>query len=143
MTIWRFGRVSWKCHHGTLVFFAPSNWPPVACSALPVMSSPIAAPRFWALCAPSASRASIPAFSGANVLLGEQGLYRYNMLQSKGHWFPGTFATEEALAKVDASKAPMDGSGGDVAGDAPSLVQTLPTDGSYLCAPAALPATWA
>ena len=34
------------------------------------------------------------------------GLYRYNMLQSKGHWFPGTFATEEALAKVDASKAP-------------------------------------
>ena len=37
---------------------------------------------------------------------GEQGLYRYNMLQSKGHWFPGTFATEEALAKVDASKAP-------------------------------------
>ena len=34
------------------------------------------------------------------------GLYRYNMLQSKGHWFPGTFSTEEALAKVDASKAP-------------------------------------
>jgi predicted aldo/keto reductase-like oxidoreductase len=34
------------------------------------------------------------------------GLYRYNMLQSKGHWFPGTFATEDALAKVDASKAP-------------------------------------
>ena len=34
------------------------------------------------------------------------GLDRYNMLQSKGHWFPGTFATEEALAKVDASKAP-------------------------------------
>ena len=37
---------------------------------------------------------------------GQQGLYRYNMLQSKGHWFPGTFATEEALAMVDASKAP-------------------------------------
>ena len=34
------------------------------------------------------------------------GLYRYNMLQSKGHWFPGTFATEEALAKVDVAKAP-------------------------------------
>jgi hypothetical protein len=44
---------------------------------------------------------------------GEQGLYRYNMLQSKGHWFPGTFATEDALAKVDASQAPagMDGVG--------------------------------
>ena len=32
--------------------------------------------------------------------------YRYNMLESKGDWFPGTFATEEALAKLDASKAP-------------------------------------
>ena len=35
-----------------------------------------------------------------------QGLYRYNMLQSKGNWFPGTFATEDALVKVDESKAP-------------------------------------
>ncbi|MBA3846298.1 MAG: aldo/keto reductase, partial [Planctomycetes bacterium] len=34
------------------------------------------------------------------------GLYRYNMLESKGHWFPGVFATDEALAKVDVSKAP-------------------------------------
>lgn len=34
------------------------------------------------------------------------GVYRYNMLQSKGHWFPGCFADEAALAKVDVSKAP-------------------------------------
>jgi hypothetical protein len=34
------------------------------------------------------------------------GLHRYNTLQLKGHWFPGTFATEAALAKVGASKAP-------------------------------------
>lgn len=32
--------------------------------------------------------------------------YRYNMLESKGHWFPGAFATDEAIALVDASKAP-------------------------------------
>ncbi len=32
--------------------------------------------------------------------------YRYNMLEEKGHWFPGVFATDEAVAKVDASKAP-------------------------------------
>lgn len=34
------------------------------------------------------------------------GRYRYNMLQSKGHWFPGCFADEEAIAKVDTSRAP-------------------------------------
>lgn len=34
------------------------------------------------------------------------GVYRYNMLQSKGHWFPGCFAEPEAVAKVDVSKAP-------------------------------------
>jgi predicted aldo/keto reductase-like oxidoreductase len=34
------------------------------------------------------------------------GVYRYNMLQSKGHWFPGAFATDEAIARVDASRAP-------------------------------------
>lgn len=34
------------------------------------------------------------------------GVYRYNMLQSKGHWFPGTYATDEAVALVDAGKAP-------------------------------------
>jgi hypothetical protein len=28
------------------------------------------------------------------------------MLPSKGHWFPGTFATEEALTKVEAAKVP-------------------------------------
>ena len=25
--------------------------------------------------------------------------YRYNMLESKGHWFPGSFATDEAIAR--------------------------------------------
>lgn len=34
------------------------------------------------------------------------GVYRYNMLQSKGHWFPGEYATDEAIARVDASRAP-------------------------------------
>ncbi len=34
------------------------------------------------------------------------GLYRYNMLQAKGDWFPGVFATPEAVAQVDPSKAP-------------------------------------
>ena len=36
----------------------------------------------------------------------EFGIYRYNMLESKGDWFPGVFATDEAIAKVDASRAP-------------------------------------
>lgn len=34
------------------------------------------------------------------------GLYRYNMLQAKGDWFPGVFATPDAVAKVDPTKAP-------------------------------------
>ncbi|MDA3963201.1 MAG: aldo/keto reductase [Planctomycetota bacterium] len=34
------------------------------------------------------------------------GVYRYNMLQEKGHWFPGVFATPEAVAKVDTSRVP-------------------------------------
>ena len=34
------------------------------------------------------------------------GLYRYNMLQAKGDWFPGVFATPDAVAKVDPAKAP-------------------------------------
>jgi len=34
------------------------------------------------------------------------GLYRYNMLESKGHWFPGGYATDDAIAKVDPAKAP-------------------------------------
>ncbi len=34
------------------------------------------------------------------------GVYRYNMLESKGHWFAGGFANEDAIAKVDVSRAP-------------------------------------
>ncbi len=34
------------------------------------------------------------------------GLYRYNMFQEKGHWFPGNFPTEENLKKVDLSRCP-------------------------------------
>jgi len=34
------------------------------------------------------------------------GVYRYNMLESKGHWFPGGYASEDAIAKVDVSRAP-------------------------------------
>ncbi len=37
----------------------------------------------------------------------EFGRYRYNMLEAKSHWFPGCFATPEAVAKVDPSKAPQ------------------------------------
>jgi predicted aldo/keto reductase-like oxidoreductase len=36
------------------------------------------------------------------------GIYRYNMFQEKGHWFPGSFPTEENLAKVDISRCPPD-----------------------------------
>ena len=34
------------------------------------------------------------------------GIYRYNMLESKGHWFPGNFATPDRVALVDPTKAP-------------------------------------
>ncbi len=34
------------------------------------------------------------------------GIYRYNMLQEKGHYFPGYFPTEENLKKLDLSKCP-------------------------------------
>lgn len=34
------------------------------------------------------------------------GKYRYNMLQAKGHWFPGEYATPERVALVDESAAP-------------------------------------
>ncbi|MBA3938006.1 MAG: aldo/keto reductase [Planctomycetes bacterium] len=34
------------------------------------------------------------------------GFYRYNMLEAKGHWFPGGYATEEALAKLERSRWP-------------------------------------
>ncbi len=35
------------------------------------------------------------------------GHYRYNMFEAKGHWFPGTYATEEAIAQLDRSKWPV------------------------------------
>lgn len=38
----------------------------------------------------------------------EFGLYRYNMFQEKGHWFPGNFPTEENLKKVDLSRCPRE-----------------------------------
>ncbi len=38
--------------------------------------------------------------------LKEYARYRYNLLQSKGHWFPGKFATPENIAQIDSSKAP-------------------------------------
>jgi predicted aldo/keto reductase-like oxidoreductase len=34
------------------------------------------------------------------------GVYRYNMLEAKGHWFPGSYATPDLVARVDAAKAP-------------------------------------
>lgn len=36
------------------------------------------------------------------------GLYRYNMFQEKGHWFPGKFPTEENMQNIDLSKCPDD-----------------------------------
>ncbi|MBA4407920.1 MAG: aldo/keto reductase [Odoribacter sp.] len=36
------------------------------------------------------------------------GLYRYNMFQEKGHWFPGNFPTKENLKKVDLSLCPAE-----------------------------------
>ena len=32
--------------------------------------------------------------------------YRYNMLEQNNHWFPGEFATDENIAKIDTSKIP-------------------------------------
>ncbi len=32
--------------------------------------------------------------------------YRYNMFQEKGHWFPGSFATPENIARLDVRKIP-------------------------------------
>lgn len=34
------------------------------------------------------------------------GRYRYNMFEEKGHWFPGTYPTEENLKLIDTSKCP-------------------------------------
>lgn len=36
------------------------------------------------------------------------GIYRYNMFQEKGHFFPGSFPTEENLTKIDLSRCPAD-----------------------------------
>jgi predicted aldo/keto reductase-like oxidoreductase len=38
----------------------------------------------------------------------EFGLYRYNMFQEKGHWFPGNFPTRSNLKKIDLSRCPAD-----------------------------------
>lgn len=38
----------------------------------------------------------------------EFGLYRYNMFQEKGHWFPGNFPTEENIGKIDMTRCPSD-----------------------------------
>ncbi len=34
------------------------------------------------------------------------GLYRYNMFQEKGHWFPGNFPTGSNLKKIDLTRCP-------------------------------------
>lgn len=34
-------------------------------------------------------------------------LYRYNMFEEKGHWFPGSYPTEENIAKIDLSRCPV------------------------------------
>lgn len=34
------------------------------------------------------------------------GLYRYNMFQEKGHWFPGNFPTSENLKMIDLTRCP-------------------------------------
>lgn len=34
------------------------------------------------------------------------GKYRYNMLEDKGHWFPGAYASPERVARVRVEKAP-------------------------------------
>ena len=38
----------------------------------------------------------------------EFGVYRYNMFQEKGHWFPGNFPTKSNLKKIDLSRCPAD-----------------------------------
>lgn len=37
----------------------------------------------------------------------DYGIYRYNMLEEKGHWFPGHFALPEFVDKVDDTGAPV------------------------------------
>ena len=36
------------------------------------------------------------------------GEYRYNMFEEKGHWFPGTYPTDENIKSIDVSKCPKD-----------------------------------
>jgi predicted aldo/keto reductase-like oxidoreductase len=36
------------------------------------------------------------------------GRYRYNFLKNPDHWYPGAFASEEQLAKIDRSRLPRD-----------------------------------
>lgn len=36
------------------------------------------------------------------------GLYRYNMFQEKGHWFPGNFPDRNNLRKIDLSRCPAE-----------------------------------
>jgi predicted aldo/keto reductase-like oxidoreductase len=36
------------------------------------------------------------------------GRYRYNFLKSPDHWYPGAYATEENLAKVQRERLPRD-----------------------------------
>ena len=34
------------------------------------------------------------------------GRYRYNMFEAKGHWFPGGYASDDAIARLDAGRWP-------------------------------------
>jgi hypothetical protein len=36
------------------------------------------------------------------------GRFRYNMFEDKGHWHPGSFATDERIARVDPGDSPVD-----------------------------------
>ena len=74
------------------------------------------APRSFALCARVAHWFAAPHRVVHEVLrfrrlwkcydMKDFAFYRYNMLEEKGHWFPGVYATPEAVAKVDRAKAP-------------------------------------
>ena len=36
----------------------------------------------------------------------EYGKYRYKIFQQKDHWFPGRYASDENISKIDLSKVP-------------------------------------
>lgn len=38
--------------------------------------------------------------------MSEYGKYRYKIFENKGHWFPGRYATDENISKIDLSKVP-------------------------------------